>query len=65
MIVGTVLIYLFWLGSLVLAGMSPLHAIELGVLPFLVGDALKAALASAALPSAWAIVRRMDQDEDA
>lgn len=63
MIVGTLVIYLFGVGGLMLGGMPPLGAIELGVLPFLIGDALKAALASAALPSAWAIVRSIDRKD--
>jgi biotin transport system substrate-specific component len=33
-------------------------AFAAGVLPFLVGDAVKIALAAAALPAGWALLRR-------
>ncbi|MCC6299997.1 MAG: biotin transporter BioY [Anaerolineales bacterium] len=52
-IIGTVIIYLFgvaWLGHVL---QSYSKAIELGVLPFLIGDAIKLILASLALPAAW------------
>jgi biotin transport system substrate-specific component len=35
------------------------RALHIGLLPFLAGDALKALLAGIALPSAWALVRRL------
>ena len=38
--------------------MPPAAALRAGVLPFLLGDAVKIALAAAALPSGWAILRR-------
>ncbi|MET9227381.1 biotin transporter BioY [Lentzea sp. NPDC003310] len=39
-------------------GMSFAKALTVGVLPFLIGDALKIALAAGLLPGAWALVRR-------
>ncbi len=39
-------------------GMDLAKALSVGVLPFLVGDALKIALAAGVLPAAWALVRR-------
>jgi len=36
------------------------EAFRLGVAPFLVGDLIKIALAAAALPAGWAILRRLD-----
>ena len=53
---GTLVIYLFGAGWLaVLFGLG--QALALGVLPFLVGDAIKLVLAALALPAAWKIVR--------
>jgi biotin transport system substrate-specific component len=55
--VGQVVIYLFgcvWLSTFV--GWP--EAFTAGVLPFLVGDAVKALLATAALPLAWRLVDR-------
>jgi biotin transport system substrate-specific component len=53
---GTLVIYLFGAGWLaVLFGIG--QAITLGVLPFLVGDALKLLLAALALPVAWKLVK--------
>jgi biotin transport system substrate-specific component len=37
-------------------------AIELGLTPYLIGDALKIAFAAALLPGAWKLVRRADRD---
>lgn len=56
-LVGTIIIYVFgvaWL-SIVLGSIS--KAITLGVLPFLIGDAIKLILASLALPAAWKFVK--------
>jgi biotin transport system substrate-specific component len=56
-LIGTVIIYLFgvaWLG-IFLKSFS--QAIEFGLLPFLIGDALKLILASLALPAAWKFVK--------
>jgi biotin transport system substrate-specific component len=49
---GTLIIYLFGAGWLaILFGVE--QALALGVLPFLVGDAIKLTLAALALPMAW------------
>ncbi|QNS02818.1 biotin transporter BioY [Streptomyces xanthii] len=45
-------------------GMSASAAIAAGVVPFLVGDALKAALAAGLLPAAWRVVGRIDGTTD-
>jgi len=58
--VGSVIIYTF--GVTVLArvtGQDMGWAIQKGLVPFLVGDGLKALLAAGLLPLAWAAVRRM------
>ncbi|HLT60218.1 MAG TPA: biotin transporter BioY [Microlunatus sp.] len=39
-------------------GVDPGQGLVLGVVPFLLGDALKIALAAGVLPTAWALVRR-------
>jgi biotin transport system substrate-specific component len=52
---GTLVIYLFGAGWLaILFGME--QALALGVLPFLIGDAIKLVLAALALPAAWKMV---------
>lgn len=56
-IAGTIIIYLFgvtWL-SIVLKSLS--QGIALGMIPFLIGDAIKLILASLALPAAWKFVK--------
>ncbi|MFN8384782.1 MAG: biotin transporter BioY [Anaerolineales bacterium] len=56
-LVGTVIIYAFgvtWLSTIV-GGFG--KAIELGLLPFIVGDILKLLAASVALPAAWKFVQ--------
>jgi biotin transport system substrate-specific component len=40
------------------------EALRAGVLPFLLGDAIKIALAAGALPACWAIVRRKASQRD-
>jgi biotin transport system substrate-specific component len=53
---GEVVIYLFgvaWLSTFLGFG----RAIQAGLLPFLVGDALKLAAAALALPAAWKIAK--------
>jgi biotin transport system substrate-specific component len=59
MVAGNLVIYAFglpWLMASVHVGVA--KAIDLGVTPFLGGDAVKIALAAGLLPSAWALVRR-------
>jgi len=55
---GTVVVYLFgvtWLAHSV--GVSAIEAMELGLVPFVIGDLVKIALAGVALPAAWRLVR--------
>jgi biotin transport system substrate-specific component len=55
-LIGTLVIYLFGAGWLaVLFGLE--QALALGVLPFLLGDAIKMVLAALALPVAWKFIR--------
>ncbi|MFE4827297.1 biotin transporter BioY [Streptomyces sp. NPDC056672] len=59
MVAGSVIIYAVGVPYLaVYAGMSPGAAISAGLVPFLLGDALKAALAMGALPAAWKLIGR-------
>ncbi|MFH0244340.1 biotin transporter BioY [Streptomyces sp. HK10] len=59
MAVGTAIIYAVGVPYLALAtGMSVGQAVAAGLVPFLIGDALKAALAMGALPTAWKLVGR-------
>lgn len=59
MVVGSVIIYAVGVPYLALAtGMSFSAAIAAGLVPFLIGDALKAALAMGALPTAWNLIGR-------
>ncbi|WP_432069136.1 biotin transporter BioY [Streptomyces sp. AA1529] len=59
MAVGTAIIYAFGVPYLALAtGMSAGEALAAGLVPFLVGDAVKAALAMGALPAAWKLAGR-------
>ena len=56
--IGSVVIYTFGVSGLMLAlGLDLQSAIAAGVLPFLVGDAAKAALAAALLPAAWKLTK--------
>jgi len=58
MVIGNIVIYafgLFWLGSL-LGWDKPI--LNWGLYPFLLGDALKIALATALLPAAWKLAAR-------
>lgn len=52
-VVGTIIIYLFGAAWLAVLMNSLSKAVALGVIPFLVGDAIKLVLASLALPAAW------------
>ncbi|MFR9796231.1 biotin transporter BioY [Streptomyces sp. MS06] len=59
MLLGEALIYAVGVPYLALAtGMSATAAIAAGLTPFLLGDALKAALAMGALPGAWKLAGR-------
>ena len=59
-VVGSVVIYTFGATLLaVVTGHDMGWAIHKGVLPFLIGDGLKALLAAGLLPLAWAAVRRI------
>lgn len=63
MVVGNALIYLFGMTYLAL----DLHlgagaTIREGLRPFLIGDAVKAVIAAALLPGAWALVHRFGSD---
>jgi biotin transport system substrate-specific component len=59
MAIGSALI-LFggWAWFAVLTNTPPVAAFKLAVLPFLVGDVVKIALAAAVLPTGWALLRR-------
>lgn len=59
MVVGNLVIYAFgvpWLMAAVNVGFG--EALSLGVIPFLIGDALKVLLAAGLLPTAWRFVNR-------
>ncbi|MEU7060346.1 biotin transporter BioY [Streptomyces sp. NPDC046197] len=59
MVLGEAIIYAVGVPYLALStGMTASQAIANGLTPFLIGDALKAALAMGALPTAWKIVRK-------
>lgn len=61
MVLGNVVIYAF--GVAVLAYVLSLNATEAlaaGVVPFLIGDALKIAAATALVPLAWKLTHRED-----
>ncbi|MFD6327892.1 biotin transporter BioY [Streptomyces sp. NPDC058442] len=59
MLLGSAVIYAVGVPYLALAtGMSATAAIAAGLTPFLIGDALKAALAMGVLPTAWRFVNK-------
>lgn len=59
MVLGNLCIYAVGVPFLMaFAGMGLATALALGVLPFLIGDAIKIAVAAAALPAAWKLVGR-------
>ncbi len=63
MLVGEVVIYAVGVPWLALAAhFSPSAAIETGMLPFLIGDAIKLAIAAGAFPIAWWAVGRRGED---
>jgi biotin transport system substrate-specific component len=60
-IAASLVIYVFGAGWLaVRLGGDVAQALALGVVPFLVGDAVKALLAAGVLPGAWRLVNRLD-----
>ncbi|MFH8288557.1 biotin transporter BioY [Streptomyces sp. NPDC018059] len=59
MVLGSAIIYAVGVPYLAAAtGMSLTQAVAAGLTPFLIGDALKAALAMGALPTAWELLDR-------
>ncbi len=61
MVAGNLVIYAFglpWLMASIHVGLA--KGLDLGVTRFLLGDALKIALAAGLLPGAWALVRRQE-----
>lgn len=59
MVLGSAIIYTVGVPYLALStGMSASAAIAAGLTPFLLGDALKAALAMGALPTSWKLIGR-------
>ena len=59
MLAGEVALYAFGLTWLAIAlHTGPAETISMGLTPFLIGDAIKAALAAALLPAAWKLTRR-------
>jgi biotin transport system substrate-specific component len=62
MLIGNAVIYGIGVGWLAVVLGSVQTAIVKGMLPFIVGDLIKIALAALALPGAWALVRRMRGD---
>ena len=59
MVLGSAIVYAVGVPYLALStGMSLTAAVAAGLTPFLIGDALKAALAMGALPAAWKLVGR-------
>ncbi|MFK0246281.1 biotin transporter BioY [Amycolatopsis azurea] len=64
MVLGNLAIYSVgvpWLMASTGFGLST--ALEKGVVPFLIGDALKIAVAAALLPATWALVSRFSEDK--
>ncbi|GID14451.1 biotin biosynthesis protein BioY [Actinocatenispora rupis] len=60
MVAGNAVIYAFGVSWLVATvGLSVGTALAVGVVPFLIGDGIKIALAAGILPGAWALVRRL------
>ncbi|MFD3451049.1 biotin transporter BioY [Streptomyces sp. NPDC058691] len=59
MVLGSAVVYAVGVPYLALAAhLSASQAVSLGLTPYLIGDALKAALAMGALPAAWKLVGR-------
>ncbi|PRX99446.1 biotin transporter BioY [Allonocardiopsis opalescens] len=65
MVLGNLVVYAIGFPYLMaVTGMGFAAALAAGVLPFLVGDAVKIALAAGVLPSAWALVGRFGGGAD-
>ncbi len=61
MVVGNLLIYILGAGWLAfVSGLGVKDALILGVLPFLIGDGLKALLADVLLPTTWKVLDRFE-----
>jgi biotin transport system substrate-specific component len=61
MVLGNVVIYAFGIAGLMLStGMPLATAISKGLVPFLIGDAIKIALAAGLLPGTWKLVNSRD-----
>ena len=59
MILGNLTIYAIGVPMLaVIAGVDLLTAMQWGLVPFLIGDAIKIAIAAGLLPTAWKLVHR-------
>jgi len=59
MAIGSTIIFLGgWAWYAVLTNTPPVAAFKLAVLPFLLGDVMKIALAAAVLPTGWALLKR-------
>lgn len=56
-LIGTLIIYIFGVAWLSLVMGSVIKAIVSGLLPFLIGDAIKLLAAALALPAAWGLFR--------
>ena len=56
-LIGTVIIYIFGVAWLSIFLKSFNQALQFGLLPFLIGDAIKLILAAVALPAAWKFVK--------
>jgi biotin transport system substrate-specific component len=62
-VAASLTIYVFGAGWLSLStGMSLAAAVSVGVVPFLLGDALKALFAAGLLPGAWKLVGALERD---
>lgn len=56
-ILSSTLIYMFGVAGLMIAtGWPLLEAVEKGVIPFLIGDVIKAAAVGLLLPGAWRLL---------
>src|SRR5215210_1303248 len=59
MAIGSLIIFLGgWAWFAILTNTPPVAAFKIAVLPFLLGDVIKIALAAAVLPTGWALLKR-------